>query len=637
MWSSPLTIALYAACFLGIAAIRDKTDDTAVELDIALNFLHRKAHNNSLNRKMHPLGDLPSGVGTALAMYNTFNNVMGLASSIASYRSVEKYSITTNILKNIDSLRDLHDTLVQKVGLVPPNWDATCDDCTPADLHTRYNFTTAISSGSFINTAIQFVMSWTNGDNAEGCPFRLKRYVALMRDVMVKLSKEGDELIAQLSEPGTANNDLPMFRFEDDRGCDGDCKDYDCDPGAAIHTDSMRDHLKNFHQPYDGNGLCRTLPPKHPRANVTRESQDECYKMSGCKGFTLYDGTLTDFKPAEAEDVMKVGDMVELQEWVPDFGSLVPSLVEKYKEEKRKCRVYPVVLGGVDESDKCEEGDQELHCGTTSLGCWPQGFLRLVKSATNIRHISNRVCFRTSVANEYMQEATECFKKPSDPLWAHSSAETAKWFQSLPAKGDGMQEAGMQEALMQAAEKIKAKELSGKAVMAMGIVKMEEYLGLNAQQAKRVMCMMDAVKGGASAADCWEDGTFEKYMKYYGLVDPYIFFGVKTNLGSTSWALNAASRLASTASSYLGQYAWLGKSVSKSLGVYLDVNYTVAYTQDLTGGTADWLTMAAAATALLKTMASVAEVQCPVVESWLQKTDLGDVGKLQQLVETQIK
>mmetsp|Transcript_72443 Transcript_72443/g.132629 ORF Transcript_72443/g.132629 Transcript_72443/m.132629 type:complete len:622 (+) Transcript_72443:54-1919(+) len=621
MWSSPLTIALYAACFLGIAAIRDKTDDTAVELDIALNFLHRKAHNNSLNRKMHPLGDLPSGVGTALAMYNTFNNVMGLASSIASYRSVEKYSITTNILKNIDSLRDLHDTLVQKVGLVPAKWDATCDDCTPEDLHTRYNFRTDISSGSFINTAIQFVMSWTNGDDAEGCPFRLKKYVALMRDVMVKLSREGDELITQLSKADTAKSDLPMFRFEDDRGCDGDCKDYNCDPGAAIHTESMRDHLKNFHKPYGKTGLCRTLPADHPRADVIRQSQDECYKMIGCKGFTLYHGTLTDFEPASAGDVMKVGDMVEVYE----DGKTTP-------ETFRECRVYPVVLGEY-QGNRCHE----VHCGTTSLGCWPKESLRLVESATNIEHISNRVCFRTSVANEYMQEATECFKKPSDPLWAHNSAETAAWFQSLPAKGDGMQEAGMQEALMQAAEKIKAKELSGKAVMAMGIVKMEEYLGLNAKQAKRVMCMMDAVKGGASAADCWEDGTFEKYMKYYGLVDPYIFFGVKTNLGSTSWALNAASRLASTASSYLGQYAWLGKSVSKSLGVYLDVNYTVAYTQDLTGGTADWLTMAAAATALLKTMASVAEVQCPVVESWLQKTDLGDVGKLQQLVETQIK
>merc|ERR1719361_654153 len=74
-----------------------------------------------------------------------------------------------------------------------------------------------------------------------------------------------------------------------------------------------------------------------------------------------------------------------------------------------------------------------LRCGLEEIpGLWDLDRLTVIGVANSTgRTYVNRVCFRTSVENEYFQEATECFKKPRDKLWGKDIDGTATWLNKL--------------------------------------------------------------------------------------------------------------------------------------------------------------------------------------------------------------
>lgn len=382
--------------------------------------------------------------------------------------------------------------------------------------------------------------------------------------------------------------------------------------------------------------MCRELSTSLTRTQVLEQCQTQCNKMDGCKGFTMYNGTLThngrrwqldSLLPMPASirygwNVMKPGDVVEI-------------VKNGNTKDLKQCRHYPLLLA--EQTDECATlGRQALECNGVHAGCWETKSLRLIDTPFEEEELHNRCCFRTSVENEYFQEATECYQKPPvNPLFKLDTEGVAKWVEALPADDGAFAEALTKAAAHIRAQALNGIPLNGIALLTMGYVKLAQTLAMKIDHAFRMLCMIDATKYGSTPGECLIARTYQLYKKSHGLVDPFIFFAVKTST-STGWSLGAVSKLVKLSASYLGQYAWVGQASVGLIGMTLDVMYTKGNVKTLVG-MPDWLGVAAAAASLIDRGLTIAWQQCSVVETWLRRTDLSDVENLERLLADHIK
>merc|ERR1712061_627363 len=77
--------------------------------------------------------------------------------------------------------------------------------------------------------------------------------------------------------------------------------------------------------------------------------------------------------------------------------------------------------------------------------------------------------------------------------------------------------------------------------------------------------MIDATQFGGDPAKCLINSVLESYTKLHGTVDPYIWWGLKTNPTGVGWASKALSKLVDASKGYLKQYDWVGNVAKEAL------------------------------------------------------------------------
>lgn len=573
----------------------------------------------------HPFIDLPPEVGSALAMYNTFNNLVGIAGHVQMWRSSAKYTLGSNLMRNLDALRDVHDTLVSKLDLRRPDGatssiNDTCDGCSDEELKNEYKIYRPFSGGSAV-AQIAF----------GSCEHRLKKAVAMMRRSIRILSHECNIMTQELAQ--ATNLSEASFRRLSHRGCDADCSDNDCasdDAADAIMRTDLEEH--GVGEASGSTGLCRELSKDMERDQVEEACQAQCQKLgTACAGYVLYNGTLTHHLPRRSElhswsimmgeamrygwDDIAQGDLMEMRD------------TSEQRTLKQNCHNLDIMA---DLRLRCGNNTVGLSCGETSLGCHEKTRLMLVKKVDGTDELTNKCCFRSSVMNEYTQEATTCFVRlPDDNLGGLTVEKTAEWVANIPLSGVAA-ELGSQM--------VKQRKLNGLAFGSLGKTKIKEYLGVaNPNDVTLMLCMIDAAKNGADEGNCKQTSFLDAYKRIQGVVDPYIFFGLKTSL-STGYGLSALSRIVHRTKSYLRQYQWVADRAVQSIGMYLYYLHTsgaitTLSSQDWAAGQVDWIPVAASASMLVKTALANTWDTCAVVEKWLMETDIGDPDKLDRAVD----
>lgn len=600
-------------------------------------------------RRTHWRGELPSGVSTGLTLYNTLGNVMGLASSAREWSSMAKYTLTSDLTHNLDSLREVHDLLVEKIQLVPAEWRATCDNCTDDELEAAYTIERSWDSMRSVAGMATDWISESVDQESDDCPLRLKKLVAKMRLTLTILDAECDNLVGQLA--ATTERRVGDYVHYGNRACDQEHQSttrdedetafYDEDGTAFYdpHEDvGLWSDLTAFYDPAGASGVCRELPTTMPREQVIEACKQQCHAMDECKGFTLYNGTVAEFGPRRAE-LDSWSPFLNAEERSGAYDMEVGDEVGIFKNGAyltfKSCENLPMTLAPARKS--CDKfGRLGVECGPKLVGCWKRENLHLLRKRTGARTFSNQCCFTTSVLEADTQGSAECYVRlPGNSLRSMSSDDAAAWFSFLPTGGSE----ALSEVFAEAAEQVRSRDLNGLALQAMGSHQLQEHLGIvDPGQVELLQCMIDASRTGSSESVCLAPGFLKEYQRLRGIVDPYVFFGVKADLSSKAWVASALSRIGKTVKSYLRQNAWLVEAPMKMIDLTMDVYFThgsavALAAQDFTGGV-DWLAVASSVSFLLNKAADVAWGQCPVVEAWLSNTDISDPEKMDQFVDS---
>lgn len=148
-------------------------------------------------------------------------------------------------------------------------------------------------------------------------------------------------------------------------------------------------------------------------------------------------------------------------------------------------------------------------------------------------------------------------------------------------------------------------------------------------------------KNGADEAKCKTSDFLGIYKRVHGVVDPYIFFGLKTS-SSKSYGMAALDRIIGYTKAYVNQYKWTADRASQTIRVTLDFISThgaVSFlaSQDWAAGQFDWIPVAASASALMNKALASAWDTCVVIENWLMKTDVGDPEKLDGAIDAAMR
>lgn len=253
---------------------------------------------------------------------------------------------------------------------------------------------------------------------------------------------------------------------------------------------------------------------------------------------------------------------------------------------------------------------------------------------------SNRCCFRTSVENEYIQEATECFKKPPhDELRELDNVAVVDWLTGLPDGGDKK----FARALQDASKLVGENGFNGLALQAMGKLSLKEFLGVeDKDHATKLLCLIEAAKFGVAVDRCLESSFLGRYSMMHGLVDPWVFWTLKTNVQLSTWTAQAASRLISSAASYLTQYSEYPLGLQAFIDMSIDATFvkgnidTVVDSYTGAGG-ASWVVLASSVASLLNTAAKVHFDSCFAVETWLSRTPLYDSRQMEAFVRSKLQ
>jgi len=559
-----------------------------------------------------------------------------------------KYTLTSDLTHNLDSLREVHDLLVKKIQLVPAEWRATCDNCTNDELEEAYTIKRSWDSmQSFAGAATDWILETVERDS-DDCPLRLKTLVAKMRRTMTILDVECDSLVMQLA--ATTERSVADYIRYGNRACDqehqsasgnedvttgydeDDIVSYDPHEGGPVWKE-----LEEFYAPAGTSGVCRELPISMPREQVVEACKQQCQAMGECKGFTLYNGTVADFGPRRAE-LDSWNPLLDAQERYGRFDMEVGDEIGIFKQGAyltvKKCQNLPITLAPSRTS--CDKfGRLGLECGPQFVGCFRRESLHLLRKRTGTRTFSNQCCFTTSVLDADTHGSAECYVRlPDNSLRSMSSDDAAAWLSSLPTGGNK----ALSEAFIEASEQIQAQNINGVALQAMGSHQIQERLGIaEPEQMKIMQCMIDASRTGSSESVCLSSGFMNEYQRLRGIVDPYVFFGVKADFSSKAWVASALSRIGKTVKSLLRQNAWLVEAPTKVIDLTLDVHFMHGSAASLAAqdfaGDVDWLAVASSVSFLLNQAASVAWGQCPVVEAWLDRTDISDPEKIDAFVE----
>eukprot|EP00928_Gymnodinium_smaydae_P049420 TRINITY_DN33166_c0_g1_i1.p1 TRINITY_DN33166_c0_g1~~TRINITY_DN33166_c0_g1_i1.p1 ORF type:complete len:532 (+),score=61.66 TRINITY_DN33166_c0_g1_i1:237-1598(+) len=237
----------------------------------------------------------------------------------------------------------------------------------------------------------------------------------------------------------------------------------------------------------------------------------------------------------------------------------------------------------------------------------------------------SRCCFRKNIFHRYAQDDTACFVTSRLRLISLDSEGVLDWldihgFSDLtPANG--------------------AFAINGLVLSSLTRPKLREYLVkrdttlMSEAEASILKCTIDAYVTGVESSRCGQPSLKAQYERLVGVVDPYIFFGIKSGNGrftSTNWILGAAKRIVDWSGDHARAdptYKNAAKHVARMLGRYLSIRFMVDHLntlgdQMLLAGSLDPVAIASSATYILNEALTLPWDDCAAIHKQLMQTNL---------------
>merc|ERR1719487_2035573 len=120
--------------------------------------------------------------------------MLGISEKLTEWHSAAKYTLSTNLGHNLDSLRAVHDFMASKLNFKPRGWNETCDDCNETELENKYSIYDGNLAGEEMGNAVGYATGQSN------CIHRLKKAMAMIRRAIKKLEHEANRMTTQLKK-----------------------------------------------------------------------------------------------------------------------------------------------------------------------------------------------------------------------------------------------------------------------------------------------------------------------------------------------------------------------------------------------------------------------------------------------------